>query len=180
MKKQYEVFYAVATGSERRRRLLTPVGLSIFTGLLLAVVFGSLLTDRALGLPRLLPGAPGLLVGVLLLAVGLPLWAWCIVLFRRARGTPVPFNPPRQLVVVGPYARVRNPMLTGVFASLFGVGFLLHSFSMVALWTPVFLVLNTIEVRRVEEPDLELRFGADYRDYRRRVPMFFPRLTRRQ
>lgn len=170
----------MATGPERRRRLLTPVGLLIFTGLLFVVVFGSLATDRALGLPPLLPGAAGLLLGVLLLAAGLPLWASCILLFRQAKGTPVPFNPPRRLVVVGPYARVRNPMLAGVFASLFGTGFILHSLSMVVLWTPVFLVLNTIGVKLVEEPDLELRFGPSYRDYRRRVPMFFPRLTRRQ
>ncbi len=127
------MFYSVATGSARRRALLTPVGLVVFTGMLLLVVFGSLLTDRALGLPRLLPGVLGSIVGVPLLAAGLMLWAWCVVLFRRARGTPVPFNPPRELVVVGPYAWVRNPMLTGVFACLFGLGFLLHSLSLVCV-----------------------------------------------
>jgi protein-S-isoprenylcysteine O-methyltransferase Ste14 len=31
-------------------------------------------------------------------------------------------NPPRELVVAGPYGWVRNPMLTGVFATLFGLG----------------------------------------------------------
>ena len=175
VKKPHEIFYAVAVGPERRRQLLTPVGLFIFTGLLLLVVFGSLFTDRALGLPRLLPGTPGSLIGLLLLALGLPLWAWCIMVFRRARGTPVPFNPPRQLVVVGPYAWTRNPMATGVFASLFGAGFLLHSFSMVCVWTPAAFVLHAIAVKRVEEPELELRFGSSYRDYRRRVPMFVPR-----
>jgi len=171
----HEVFYAVATGPERRRRLLTPVGLLIFTGLLLLVVLGSLFTDRALGLPRLLPGAAGSLIGLFLLAVGLPLWAWCILVFRRARGTPVPFNPPRELVVVGPYAWMRNPMATGVFAFLLGVGFLLHSLSMVCVWTPVAFVLHAIALKRVEEPELELRFGPSYGEYRRRVPMFVPR-----
>ena len=175
MKKPHEIFYAVAIGPERRRRLLMPVGLLIFAGLLLLVVFGSLFTDRALGLPRLLPGVPGSLIGLLLLALGLPLWAWCIMVFRRARGTPVPFNPPRELVVVGPYAWMRNPMATGVFASLFGVGFLFHSLSMVGVWTPMAFVLHAILVKRVEEPELELRFGSSYIDYRRRVPMFVPR-----
>ena len=174
MKKPHEVFYAVATGPERQRRLLTPVGLLIFTGLLLLVVFGSLFTDRALGLPRLLPGAAGSLIGLFLLAVGLPLWGWCILVFRRARGTPVPFNPPRELVVVGPYAWMRNPMVMGVFASLFGVGFLFHSLSMVCVWTVLF-ALNAIELKLVEDPELELRFGASYTAYRRRVPMFVPR-----
>lgn len=180
MKKPHEVFYAVAIGSERRRWLLTPVGLLIFTGLLLLVVFGGLFTDRALGLPRLLSGTPGLLIGLILLAMGLPLWAWCLMVFRRARGTPVPFNPPRELVVVGPYAWLRNPMATGVFASLLGVGFLLHSLSMVCVWTPAAFVLHAIAVLRVEEPELELRFGPAYRDYRRRVPMFVPRAPGRR
>lgn len=172
--KPSDVFYAVATGPERRRRLLTPVGLVIFFGLLVLGVFGSLYTDRALALPRLLAGAPGVLIGLFLLAVGLPLWAWCILAFKRARGTPVPFNPPQELVVVGPYAWIRNPMTIGVFTVLFGIGFLFHSLSMVCVWAVSF-GLNAIELKLVEEPELELRFGASYRDYRRRVPMFVPR-----
>jgi len=173
--KPSDVFYAVATGPERRRRVLTLVGLVIFFGLLFLVIFGSLSTDRALALPQLLPGALGSGVGVVLLAVGLVLWGWCVTLFRRARGTPVPFNPPRELVVVGPYAWVRNPMLTGVFACLFGLGFILHSVSMVLVWTPAFLLVNAIALKLVEEPELERRFGASYSKYRRRVPMFIPR-----
>jgi protein-S-isoprenylcysteine O-methyltransferase Ste14 len=175
VKKPSEVFYAVATGPERRRRLLTPVGLLIFIGLLLLVVFASRFTDRALGLPQLLPGAPGSVVGAILVALGIPLWGWCLVLFKKARGTGIPFNPPWELVVVGPYAWIRNPMLTGVFSVLFGIGFLTHSVSMVLFWTPVFVVLNAIELRLVEEPELELRLGASYSEYRQRVPMFLPR-----
>lgn len=172
--KPVDVFYSVTTGSKRRRLLLTPVGVAVFAGLLLVLVLGSLFTDRALGVPRLLPGALGSVIGVALLAGGVMLWAWCVVLFWRAKGTPVPFNPPLELVVVGPYAWVRNPMLTGVFASLFGLGFVLHSLSMVVVWTPVFVVANVIELKLVEEPELERRLGTSYREYRKRVPMFVP------
>jgi protein-S-isoprenylcysteine O-methyltransferase Ste14 len=178
--KPSDIFYAVATGPERRRKVLTPVGLIVFFGLLALLVSGSLFTDRVLVLPPLLPGSSGLAVGIPLLAAGLALWARCVMLFLQARGTPVPFNPPRELVVAGPYARVRNPMLTGVFAFLFGLGFVLHSLSMVFLWTPVFLMLAVIEVKRVEEPELERRFGASYNEYRRRVPMLLPRWLSRQ
>jgi protein-S-isoprenylcysteine O-methyltransferase Ste14 len=31
----------------------------------------------------------------------------------------------------------------------------------------------------VEEPELERRFGASYAEYRRQVPMFWPRFWRR-
>jgi hypothetical protein len=88
MKSPVEVFYSVTTGPEHRRRLLTPVGLLVFTALLLLPVFLSLLSDRVLGLPRLLPGAPGWAVGVPLLTAGGLLWGGCVVLFWKARGTP--------------------------------------------------------------------------------------------
>ena len=172
-----DVFYSVVTGPRWRRLLLTPVGLLGFFGLLLLVVWGGLATDRALGLPRLLPGVPGIAVGVPLLAAGVALWVWCIAVFWSARGTPVPFNPPRELVVSGPYAWMRNPMLTGVFASLFGLGFLLHSLSVVFVWTPVFVALNALELKLVEEPELERRFGESFREYGRRVPMFVPKVA---
>ncbi len=176
--KPVDIFYSVTTGPERRRALLTPVGLVVFLALLLLVVFLSLLTDRALGLPQLLPGPLGWVVGVPLLAAGGMLWAWCVVLFWRAKGTPIPFNPPRELVTVGPYAWVRNPMLSGVFACLFGLGFVLHSVAMVFLWTPLFVLANAIELRFVEEPELERRLGASYSEYRQRVPMFIPKAPR--
>ena len=170
-----DLFYAVATGSKRLRLLLTPIGLVVFFGLLLSVVFGSLCMDGALGFPKLLSGLPGTLIGVVLLAVGLAIWIWCVVWFTKAKGTPVPFNPPRELVTEGPYAWSRNPMLTGVFTFLFGIGLLLHSVSMVFVWTPVFVVFNILELKLVEEPELERRFGESYIDYKRRVPMFIPR-----
>jgi protein-S-isoprenylcysteine O-methyltransferase Ste14 len=169
-----DTFYSIATGPERRRTRLTPLGLVLFVTLFILVVAASLATDQALNLPPLLPGPRGLAVGAVLLAVGLPLWAWCVALFLQGGGTPVPFNPPPTLVARGPYRRVRNPMLEGVFASLFGLGFLLHSASMVLIWTPIYLIANLIEITRVEQPELERRFGAAYREYRRRVPMLIP------
>jgi protein-S-isoprenylcysteine O-methyltransferase Ste14 len=167
-----DLLYAVTTGPERRRRLLTPVGLLFAAGLLLLVVFGGFFTDRALALRPLLPGALGGSIGAGLLAAGLVLWGWCLRLFK---GKGVPFNPPSRLVVAGPYAWVRNPMLSGLFVALFGVGFILHSVSMVFLWTPAFILLNVIELKLVEEPELERRLGAMYKEYRESVPMLVPK-----
>jgi len=170
-----ELFHSVATGSRRRRRILTPLGLTFFGLTLLVVVFGGLYFDRMLALPALLPGATGLIIGVALLVPGVALCSWCVVRFARSHGTPVPFNPPTELVVEGPYVWTRNPMLTGVFAGLFGAGVLLHSYGMVVISIPVYILLHAIELKLVEEPELERRFGASYSDYKRRVPMFWPR-----
>jgi protein-S-isoprenylcysteine O-methyltransferase Ste14 len=173
-----DLFYSFATGPRRRRLLMTPVGFVFFACVLLIVVFLSLAIDRALKLPLLLPGTAGLIIGWILLAFGLPLWAWCVVGFRKGHGTPVPFNPPQELITTGPYAWSRNPMMTGVFASLFAVGFFLHSWTMVVVMVPLFIVVNILSFKHVEEPELERRFGAAYAEYKKRVPMFLPGVPR--
>lgn len=173
-----DLLYSVTAGPEGRRRLLTPVGLAVAITFLLLVIVGGCITDRALGLPRLLPGRPGMAIGMLLLVGGLSLHAWCLVLFKKARGgggIGVPFNPPRELVVAGPYAWVRNPMLTALFAWLSGIGFILHSVSTVLVWVPAFVVLNVVELKLVEEPELERRLGPSYKNYKETVPMFVPK-----
>ncbi len=174
-----DVFHSVATGSRRKRELLTPLGL-LFFGLTLAAVVGlGLFTDRVLRMPEMLSGRLGVSIGLVLLVLGSLLSGWCVLRFRRAKGTPVPFNPPKELVVAGPYLWMRNPMVTGVFTILFGIGLLLHSRSIVFIWTPLYILAHVIELKTVEEPELELRFGAAYTEYKRKVPMFIPRPWRR-
>ena len=173
------MLHRIATGPPRRRAWLTPVGLVVFGGSLLLVVVVGLAIDRTLRLPPLLPGPLGLGLGTSLLAAGVVLCAWCVVRFRRAAGTPVPMNPPTDLVVEGPYRWSRNPMLTGVFTGLFGLGVQLHSCGMVFVTIPAYVLLHVLELRMVEEPELERRFGAAYAAYRREVPMFWPRFWRR-
>ena len=174
-----DVFHSVATGSRRKRELLTPLGLLIFGLTLAAVVVLGLYTDRVLRIPEVLPGSLGASTGVVLLVLGSTLCGWCVLRFRKAKGTPVPFNPPKELIVVGPYVWMRNPMVTGVFTGLFGVGLLLHSASIVFIWTPLYILAHVVELKKVEEPELELRFGAAYTEYKREVPMFIPRPWRR-
>jgi protein-S-isoprenylcysteine O-methyltransferase Ste14 len=171
-----DFFHSIATGPKRRRELFTPLGLLVFGATLVVVLVGGLLTDRWLSLPRLLPGALGAIIGVPILIAGSLLCAWCVIRFWRARGTPVPMNPPEELVVSGPYAYVRNPMVTGVFGALLGLGLIVHSVGIALIWTPAYVLVHLVELKRVEEPELTRRFGATYEEYRRRVPMFFPRL----
>jgi protein-S-isoprenylcysteine O-methyltransferase Ste14 len=170
------IFYRAATGSRKIRNLLTPAGIVFFFGLIALFIFVALQVDKFLGFPKLLPTSLNIIVSVPILAIGLLLMIWSGLHFIRVKGTPVPFNPPPRLVATGPYAHARNPMLTGVFVLLFGLGVLLMSISLVFIFTPLFILLNVWEVKAVEELELEKRLGKDYVEYKKRVPMFIPRL----
>ena len=114
-------------------------------------------------------------VGAALVIVGLRLMRETISLFSRVgEGTLAPWDPTRKLVVQGPYLRVRNPMITGVFTVLSGETLILGSPQMAA-WTGIFGALNAIFIPLAEEPDLVRRFGKDYVTYRANVPRWVPR-----
>jgi protein-S-isoprenylcysteine O-methyltransferase Ste14 len=170
------IFYRAATGSRKMRNLLTPAGAVFFFGLITLFIFAALQVDRCLDFPKLLSTALNIIVSAPLLAIGLFLMAWSILQFVSVRGTPVPFNPPPKLVTTGPYAHVRNPMVTGVFVLLFGIGVLLRSISLVSIFTPLFILFNVWELKAVEERELEKRLGKDYVEYKKRTPMFIPLL----
>jgi len=170
------IFYGVATGSSRTRNLLTPIGAVFFFGLIALLVFAAIQLDKFLDFPRLLPTSLNIIVSVPVVAIGLFLMAWSVLHFFGVKGTPVPFNPPPKLITNGPYAHVRNPMLTGLFVLLFGLGVLLRSISLVAIFTPLFILFNVWELKAVEERELERRLGKDYVEYKKRTPMFIPRL----
>jgi len=174
--KWIDLLYNVATGTKGVRTLLTPIGaifFALFTGLF---IFLSLQVDRLLGLSGLLPIPLNIILSLPVLSLGLFLSLWSILHFRRVKGTPVPFNPPPKLVTTGPYAHARNPMLTGVFIMLFGLGAMFGSVSLVFIFTPLFILVNVMELKAIEEPELGKRLGEEYLEYKKRTPMFVPHL----
>jgi protein-S-isoprenylcysteine O-methyltransferase Ste14 len=172
--KWIDILYNVATGSRRVRNFFTPVG-AIFFGLLIFVfVTLSLYFDRLLGLTDIFPGQLNIFLSLPFFSLALFLIGWSVQNFLKVKGTPVPFNPPPQLVTSGPYAYTRNPMLTGVFALLFGFGIFFGSIFLLLVFTPLFISVNFWELKAIEEPELVKRLGQEYIEYRKRVPMFFP------
>jgi len=172
--KMIEIFYKAATSSRWIRNLLTPVGAIFFFTLIALFIFISFQVDKFIGFPKLLSPSLNLIISVPILTIGLFLYLWSVLHFIKVKGTPVPFNPPPKLVTTGPYACVRNPMLTGVFILFFGFGILLRSVSLVFIFTPLFVLLNVLELKAIEEPELEKRLGKEYVEYKKKVPMFIP------
>jgi protein-S-isoprenylcysteine O-methyltransferase Ste14 len=118
------------------------------------------------GVLQLAGGALALLGG--LLAVS------CILTFVFVgRGTPAPFDPPRRLVVRGPYRMVRNPMYLGATAALLGAGLYYESLPLVA-YAVLFLLAMHLFVRVYEEPLLRRTFDPEYAEYCKRVGRWWP------
>jgi protein-S-isoprenylcysteine O-methyltransferase Ste14 len=115
-------------------------------------------------------------IGALLIAIGLALVAWTVRLFVGVgQGTLAPWDPTSTLVVRGPYRYVRNPMITGVATILAGEALLFRSWGLV-VEIAIFVVVNALYFPLVEEPGLRRRFGAEYEEYRARVPRWLPRV----
>jgi len=114
-------------------------------------------------------------LGLLLMVVGLVGYVWCAVEFgARGRGTPAPFDPPKELVRTGLYRHLRNPMFTAVVCLLFGEAILWRSTS-VALYATCMALGFHLRVVLFEEPRLRRRFGATFDAYCRDVPRWLPR-----
>ena len=112
-----------------------------------------------------------------LLALGFFLVIWTMRLFAAVgKGTPAPWDPIDKLIVTGPYAYVRNPMLCGVFCILFAEALFFQSQSLL-FYTLIFIAINAVYFPLSEEKGLLKRYGEDYAEYKRNVPRFLPRLT---
>lgn len=171
--KWIELIYKVATGNWKVRLIIAPVVGIMYLSLIGSFIFLSFLVDKILQLPKiscypwtLISGTPVIIAGFILMFLSM-------FHFIKVRGTPVPFSPPPKLVTDGPYRFARNPMLTGIFIQLFGLGILCNSLALILIFTPLFILINYWELKRVEEPELEKRLGQKYIDYKKRVPMFF-------
>jgi protein-S-isoprenylcysteine O-methyltransferase Ste14 len=116
-------------------------------------------------------------IGVGVLLIGLTLFVASLRQFIvRGRGTLAPWDPPKHLVVEGPYRYVRNPMISGVLFIVCGEAMVLLSPAH-ALWALIFFLINVIYIPLSEEPGLRHRFGASYDEYCANVGRFIPRIT---
>lgn len=117
------------------------------------------------------------LLGLVSIGAGLALWLWTVRLFARVgEGTLAPWDPPRRLVVRGPYRHLRNPMITAVLAVLAGEALAFGSVPLL-IWCAAFFGLNHAFFILHEEPALVRRFGDEYCAYKRNVPRWLPKLS---
>src|SRR5260370_21141298 len=122
-------------------------------------------------------GAPKVAV-MIMVAIGTAIALWCVLAFVFiGKGTPAPFDPPRKLVIRGPYHFVRNPMYIGAGMTLTGAALFYESLS-IFIYTGLFFLITHLFVVLYEEPTLRRTFGDDYEAYFGRVRRWLPRQSK--
>ena len=140
---------------------------TLFIGLLFIYLPGRLLAWSGVIRPAVIE-APQI-AGMIICAAGTAIAFWCIFAFVFVgRGTPAPFDPPRRLVIRGPYRFVRNPMYIGAMVTLLGVALFYRSLS-ILIYACLFFLATHLFVILYEEPKLRQLFGSEYEAYCRRV-----------
>jgi protein-S-isoprenylcysteine O-methyltransferase Ste14 len=130
----------------------------------------------------LLRSGPRIETGVMSF-LAIPFWLiggltvlWCFWDFTfKGRGTPLPIDPPKELVVTGFYRYVRNPIYVGVLSIFLG-HFLWFGYWALLIYTVFAFIGVHFFVVLYEEPTLKRKFGAAYEEYLKRVPRWIPRL----
>jgi protein-S-isoprenylcysteine O-methyltransferase Ste14 len=114
--------------------------------------------------------------------LAIPLWLiGSLIILRcfwdftlKGRGTPVPSDPPKELVSTGFYRYVRNPIYVGVLLIFLG-HFLWFGYWALLIYTVFAFIGVHSFVVLYEEPTLKRKFGTSYEDYLKRVPRWIPK-----
>jgi protein-S-isoprenylcysteine O-methyltransferase Ste14 len=112
------------------------------------------------------------------IGAGLALYLACVRVFAVAgQGTPGPWDAPRQVVTVGPYRWVRNPIYLSALLVVLGEAWLFQSRALLG-YAAAMAACFQLFVVGYEEPHLRHSFGLAYDDYTRRVHRWIPRRPR--
>jgi protein-S-isoprenylcysteine O-methyltransferase Ste14 len=109
-------------------------------------------------------------MGLLPLIVGFALLLWCVRdFFVAGKGSLAPWSPPKHLVTVGLYRYSRNPMYVAVSSMLAGWSLTFASRTL-AIYAVFVIAAFHLRVVFGEEPWLARTYGAEWDEYKARVP----------
>jgi len=85
----------------------------------------------------------------------------------------------KKLLVSGPFKQSRNPMSFGTLLLYLGISILIGSISSLGMVFAFFISLVAY-IKKIEERELEMRFGEEYLTYKRETPFIIPRIFPRK
>jgi protein-S-isoprenylcysteine O-methyltransferase Ste14 len=145
---------------------------SLFIGFLFVYLPARLLSWTGIARPAAIAWPQ--IAGAVICAAGTVIALWCVGTFILVgKGTPAPFDPPRRLVIRGPYRFVRNPMYIGAALALSGAALFYISLPLL-LYGCALLFVALLIVVFYEEPALRRKFGTEYEMYCHNVRRWTP------
>jgi protein-S-isoprenylcysteine O-methyltransferase Ste14 len=168
--------YRLASPASSTRNVIKTLAMvAAFTAVVIWIIPDALVTlQRTSGDFDALFFPPQLPLGIAVLAAGTVLVLWGgLALALRGAGTPISLDAPRHLVINGPYAWLRTPMVTGATVQGGGVGLIHGSILVLIFFAAMALFWNSF-VRPGEEHHLQGLFGRDFELYRRSVRCWLP------
>jgi len=130
--------------------------------------------DKSLGIDSFFFGSSNMIIGIMAIIIGGIVAIWTIVIqITLASGTPFPMLPTKKLLIIGPFKYCRNPMTLGTILAYMGIAIWIGSFSAVLAVT-IFAALLITYLKLVEEKELQMRFGQEYIEYKKKTPFIIP------
>lgn len=109
-------------------------------------------------------------------AIGLLILLWSVwTQWSVGRGGPTPVAPTQKLITSGPYALCRNPFQLGDFFYMFAFGLVFGNMAIAVVCIVLESTLGVAYHKGIEEKELIIRFGDEYRHYKDRTPFLIPR-----
>ena len=123
-------------------------------------------------------GIPGVeTAGIIIMWLGTALAIWCgVLMFLFGKGTFLVTSAPKKLMTRNIFGIIRNPMMWALFIIVFGE-ILLFGHFILLVWLIAMVRIIYLIVANYEEPQLERRFGENWKEYCQKVPPWIPRFN---
>jgi len=111
--------------------------------------------------------------GGIVIVLGLSGFLNSVFVFNKdGKGTPVPINPPKKLVLKGLFKYSRNPLYVCHLIILLGE-FFIFGRVLLLVYLGLMGIAFHLYIVKLEEPELRIKFGKSYLNYLKKVPRWF-------
>ena len=116
-------------------------------------------------------------IGIVIMWSATALAVWCAVLmFMFGKGTFFVTAAPKKILDRNIFGIVRNPMMWALYFIVFGE-ILTFGHIILIIWLIAMMRIIYLIVKNYEEPQLERRFGVEWKEYCEKVPGWIPRFN---
>ena len=118
-------------------------------------------------------------ISIMSLILGISFLIWTTIFqWKIGGGVPTPNAPTQHLVTTGPYKLCRNPIEFGAIFYYLGIGTIVENITVGMICFFLGFVIGSAYHKFIEERELEIHFGDEYRRYKKDTPFLIPRIRK--